>query len=353
MIQDVLDSVSHGRPTAEDAMRLMSAQSPEDLGALFAAAREVRDRRFGNKVFTYGFVYFSTHCRNNCSFCYYRSGNTGLGRYRKTAEEVAQLAGGLRDAGVNLADLTMGEDPEMYRDGHRLLLETVSRVHDDVGISIMASPGALPRDTIPQVREAGADWLACYQETYNRRVFEGMRLGQDFDFRRNQKVWAHEAGLLAEDGMMIGLGETAEDRAATIVEMGNLGCEQIRAMTFVPQDGTPMSGNIAYGPLEELKAIAVMRILFPDRLIPASLDVEGIAGLRSRLDAGANVVTSIVPPDRNLAGVAQHELDIENGNRSVQHVFDMLDSFGYRNASSSEYRSFIDDRRRALTGGGN
>ena len=88
-----------------------------------------------------------------------------------------------------------------------------------------------------------------------------------------------------------------------------------------------------------------MRILFPDRLIPCSLDVEGIAGLESRLSAGANVITSIVPPNRNLAGVAQHELDIENGNRSVEHVFEMLDSLGYRRAESSEYVSFLDSRR--------
>ena len=96
---------------------------------------------------------------------------------------------------------------------------------------------------------------------------------------------------------------------------------------------------------DELKAIAVMRILFPDRLIPASLDVEGIAGLRTRLYAGANVITSIIPPSRNLAGVAQHELDIENGNRSVEHVFEMLDSLGYRRAESSEYRAFLESHR--------
>ena len=63
--------------------------------------------------------------------------------------------------------------------------------------------------------------------------------------------------------------------------------------------------------------IAVMRLAMPDRLIPASLDVEGIAGLEARLEAGANVVTSIVPPQSGLAGVSQAELDIDAGLRTA------------------------------------
>ena len=345
-VRDVLCRIGEGETVdTTDVATLLSATAREDLDLLFETARETRRRTFGDKVFIYGFVYFSTYCRNNCNFCYFRRSNHGIDRYRKSVEEVVQLAGGLRDAGINLADLTMGEDPEMYADGYRRLLELISAVREEVGISIMSSPGALPREVFPLVREAGADWHACYQETYNRGLFESLRVEQSYDDRLNQKTWAMEAGLLAEDGMMIGLGESVTDRADTILRMGNLGCQQIRAMTFVPQAGTPMQDNVAHGSDMELKAIAVMRILFPDRLIPCSLDVEGIAGLRTRLSAGANVITSIVPPNRNLAGVAQHELDIENGNRSVEHVFQMLDELGYRPASNTEYVSFLNAHR--------
>ena len=346
MIADIIDRAENGRDVSvDDVQELMSITDPADLEQLFSAARRVRDREFGRKIFTYGFVYFSTYCKNNCTFCYYRSSNHAIDRYRKSKEEIVQLAGGLKDAGINLADLTMGEDPKMYADGYSGLLDIISSVRDDVGISIMASPGALPREMFTEVRDAGADWYACYQETYNRPLFESLRLDQSFDNRRNQKIWAREAGLLAEDGMMIGLGENIRDRAETIVEMGSLGCEQVRAMTFVPQEGTPMQFVTPYDSTEELKAIAVMRILYHDKLIPCSLDVEGIAGLKTRIAAGANVITSIVPPNQNLAGVAQHELDIENGNRSVEHVYEMLEEMGYRHASGSEYVAFLDAHR--------
>jgi methylornithine synthase len=347
MTSELIAKAERGEPLGtKDVFRLMSIDDKEGLEELYAAARRVRDKVFGKRIYTYGFVYFSTHCKNNCTFCYYRRSNTGIDRYRKSVEEIVDLSASLLDAGINLSDLTMGEDPVMYADDYKLLLDTISAVHDEVGISIMASPGALPERMFPAVREAGADWYACYQETYNRKLFESLRLEQSYDDRRNQKIWARKAGLLTEDGMMIGLGENVRDRADTIVTMGSLGCDQVRAMTFVPQVGTPMQDFTPYDSTEELKAIAVMRLLNHDKLIPCSLDVEGIAGLRTRIDAGANVVTSIVPPSKNLAGVAQHELDIENGNRSVEHVFEMLDETGHRHATATEYKAYLDSRRR-------
>ena len=346
MISEIVEKGERtGKLTVDEIFQLMSMTDPQDMEELFAAARRVRDREFGKKIFTYGFVYFSTYCKNNCTFCYYRTSNKEIDRYRKTKEEIVELSASLQDAGINLSDLTMGEDPLMYKDGYANLLDIISSVRDEVGINIMASPGALPHEMFAKVRDAGADWYACYQETYNRQLFESLRLNQSFDDRTNQKVWAMEAGLLAEDGMMIGLGETVRDRAETISTMSSLGCGQVRAMTFVPQVGTPMQDFKPYDSTEELKAIAIMRLLNQDKLIPCSLDVEGIAGLKTRINAGANVVTSIVPPSKHLAGVAQHELDIENGNRSVEHVFELLEDMGHHHASSAEYRSFLNEHR--------
>lgn len=344
MIADDISAARAGDIARDGIVRMLTATG-KDREMLFEAARDARQKNFGSKVFTYGFVYFSTHCKNNCSFCYYRRSNTDLPRYRKSKEEIVQLSESLKDAGINMADLTMGEDPLMYKDDYAGLLDIISSVRDQVGIPIMASPGAMPEWMFPRLKDAGADWFACYQETYDKELFARMRLEQDFQARMDQKIWSMKAGLLAEDGMMVGLGETPESRADTILTMGRLGCQQIRAMTFVPQTGTPMEKVVPQNSDDELNAIAVMRILFPDRLIPASLDVEGIAGLRTRLDAGANVITSIVPPGLDLAGVAQHDLDIDNGNRSVGHVMDMLSDMGYRPGTDTEFRTFMKERR--------
>lgn len=92
----------------------------------------------------------------------------------------------------------------------------------------------------------------------------------------------------------------------------------------------------------ELLAIAAMRLVMEDRLIPASLDVDGLEGLAMRLKAGANVVTSIVPSGCGLAGVASKDLDIENQRRSVSAVVRQLGELGLEPALPGEYRAWVE-----------
>ncbi len=222
-------------------------------------------------------------------------------------------------------------------------MDVIRTVDETVDIPIMVSPGVVPRELFRPIREAGGDWFACYQETHNRQLFSKLRPDQDFNVRMNQKIWARDAGILTEEGIMIGVGETIEDRANSIVTMGLQGVRQVRAMTFVPQDNTPMQEVPTTSRLDELVTIAVMRLVHQDKLIPASLDIEGIKGLKPRLDAGANLITSIIPPEKGLAGVAQHELDIENGERSPQNIEDMLAELDISVASISDYRLLVDE----------
>ena len=344
---DVCDLISETaggyRPSLPEVSRMLSVEGG-DMEFLFDTARRVADEHFGKKLFLYGFVYFSTHCRNDCTFCYYRRDNS-IERYRKTSDEVVTLAESLRDAGVNLVDLTMGEDPYMHANHQEKLVELVADVRNAVDSGIMVSPGAVEDSTFAKLRNAGADFFAVYQEIYNRELFSRLRVEQDYDGRIMQRVRARQCGMLAEDGMLVGTGETVDDRAEAVMRMGESGCEQIRAMTFVPQAGTPLQTLTPRDSSDELKAIAVMRLLFPDRLIPASLDVEGIAGLRTRVAAGANVITSIIPPYQELAGVAQPDLNINDGHRSVDYVKNMISDMGMRPASSSEYRDYLESNR--------
>lgn len=342
-VEAIVQRLQEGAAVSQEEVEaLLSIREPRSLDMLFSAARNIKERNFGNKVFFYGFVYFSTHCRNNCSFCFYRRSNTESLRYRKTDEEILSLSTSLADSGVHLIDLTMGEDPILHRDDHyRRLLDIVNMVNDAVDTPLMLSPGALPADVFGPLRDAGADWFACYQETHNRELFERLRPEQDYEFRLSQKKWARKSGILAEEGIMVGVGETLSDRARSIMVMKELGVDQIRAMSFVPQHNTPMADRGPSPYLDELITIAVMRLVHPTKLIPATLDVEGIAGLAPRLDAGANVITSIIPPLKGLAGVAQHELDIDDGSRSMENVECVLDKLGVQKASRADYAELL------------
>ena len=100
--------------------------------------------------------------------------------------------------------------------------------------------------------------------------------------------------------------------------------------------------------LKELLIIAIMRLVYPDRLIPASLDVDGLEGLAARLNAGANVVTSIIPPQFGLAGESNHSLDIEDGNRTISKIIPVLAQHGLVPASRDDYAEWVLKRQNRI-----
>jgi methylornithine synthase len=244
---------------------------------------------------------------------------------------------------VHLLDLTLSEDPVLRAEGFAVLAHLTARVKEVTGLPLMLSPGVAPAETLLRLKRAGADWYACYQETHSRGLFRRLRPQQSFGARMGAKQAARRAGLLLEEGILCGVGESPRDLARSVKAMGRLGAAQVRAMSFVPHPGIPLpqGGNTQ----RELVAIAVLRLAFPDRLIPASLDVDGLAGLERRLASGANVVTSLIPPGQGLAGVAQSELDIEEGRRTAAEVGEVLRRCGLAPASRAEYDEWLARRK--------
>lgn len=321
---------------------LLSLKTEAQIRKVFQAARIVQQKYFQNKIFLYGFVYFSTHCRNNCSFCYYRKTNDSSPRYRKTLTESVEIAEKLSASGVHLIDLTMGEDPFFLEPGtDNKLAELIRSVKEASGLPVMISPGLIPTRTLKELKEAGADWYAVYQETHNRRLFGKLRTEQSYDNRMIAKIAAKNIGLLIEEGILLGVGEQITDITQSIMNMKKLQVKQARVMSLVPQQGTPLGDTPPPPKNLELLTIAVMRLVLKDVLIPASLDIEGIAGLRDRLFAGANVVTSIIPPKSGLAGVSQSVLDIDEGFRTVSGVKSVLASMGLQAAFKQDYLTWL------------
>jgi methylornithine synthase len=330
---------------------LLGLSDRDQIEVVFRAARDLRRAHFGKKVFLSGFVYFSTYCRNDCIFCSFRSSNRKCQRYRKEEPEIVEAACQLAASGVHLIDLTMGEDHEYLINetrGLNKLARLVQAVNWTTGLPIMVSPGVVPDDVLIALARVGTTWYACYQETNQCTLFNRLRPGQSYDARLGKKILAHKLGLLIEEGLLSGVGESFDDLADSIYGMKALKADQVRVMSFIPQEGTPMEGWSSPDRLRELLTIAIMRLVFPERLIPASLDVDGLSGLKCRLDAGANVVTSLVPPNRGLVGVSQNFLDIENSRRTVASVLPVLQECDLTAGDSADYSGWIESRKKAV-----
>ena len=347
-LRGIIDKAQQRIPLSGSDMKwILGLSEPDEVQEVFKAARILREKYFGNRVFLYGFLYFSTYCGNSCNFCLYRKGNSAVRRYRKTPAQIIESSQRLSESGIHLIDLTMGEDPEILQAGDKgfeLLLETIRSVKQITNLPLMLSAGVLPKAVLGKLPEAGAIWYACYQETHNRALYQQLRTGQDYDIRINSKLRAKELGLLIEEGLLVGVGESMSDIVDSIFVMDELKADQIRAMSFVPQKATPMEHFPPPNSLKELLVIALMRLAYPECLIPASLDIGGHAELGKKLAAGANVVTSIIPPGQGLAGVAQCDLDIEDGKRTAAGIQSVLKKSGLEPASSDEYHSWLNQR---------
>ena len=344
--------IADGRRFSENELRaLLKTSSPESLEKLFRTARLVRDRFFSNKVFLYSFVYFSTYCRNKCAFCYYNAENR-ISRYRLTPDELRTMCRSIKEEGVHMIDLTMGEDPH-FREKPENLAEFVKIAKEESDLPVMVSPGVIDEGFIRLLKEAGADFFALYQETHDRKLFSSLRVGQDFDERADARTNAKNAGMCIEDGILSGIGgnedEEIESAVVSVLAMTRQDPDQVRAMTFEPQPGTPLEKQTQAPYLMELKIIAVLRLMFPDRLIPASLDVAGIEGMVERLNAGANVVTSIISADSPLEGVVNFDKDVAlcERQRDAKSVIKRLETMGMARASAADFESYLNRRRAA------
>jgi methylornithine synthase len=330
----------------EELLYLLGLEKVEEKEKVFEVARQLRSHHFGRKIFLYGFIYFSTWCRNDCFFCQYRCSHVGCDRYRRRDDEILKAANDLAASGVHLLDLTMGEDPQYYlnEEGFEpllLLLQTIKRA---TRLPLMVSWGVMQPEAIRRLPRAGTDWFACYQETHNRELFQRLRLGQDYDHRLQAKGEAKEAGLLIEEGILSGVGESSEDIVDSMEAIKRISALQVRVMNFVPQKGTPMGRFMPPPPRRESLIISVLRLYLPNRLIPASLDVYGIEGLKEKLEAGANVITSLIPPGSDLRGVVG-TLGISEGQRTAKAVMPILKGLGLRAGSSEDYISWMEEKK--------
>ncbi|MFX1466078.1 MAG: methylornithine synthase PylB [Promethearchaeota archaeon] len=344
-IYEILRQVLNGKKlNRRNALYLLKTSHPNDIFALFSAANEVRIRYFENIVFIYGFIYFTTYCKNTCNFCFFRKPNSKCPRYRKTPEEIISQAEKLKESGVHLIDMTSGEDPLFFKPNYSGLLSVLSSVREATELPLMVSPGVLPKHVLRKIAEI-AEWYALYQETHNRALFAKLRINQDYDERMTLKIVAKKMGLLIEDGVLLGVGETEEDRINSFFTMKEINVDQARVMGFVPQQETPMESNLSPPILDEMKSIALLRLIHPDKLIPASFDIDGLKGLQLRLLAGANVITSLIPQRSGLLGVAAANLGINQGFRSIQTIKPYLDNIGLKLASRNQYLEFIHQRQ--------
>jgi FO synthase len=278
------------------------------LEELLEAAQQLRA---GAGLVTYSpkvFVPLTTLCRDVCGYCTFARPPRRGERAFMPLDEVVEIARAGAAAGCHEALFTLGDKPELrYRVARQELadlgcettVEYLGRaaraVLDETGLLPHLNPGVLTREDLETLREVSVS-MGIMLETASARLSE-----------RGQPHWASpdklpgarletirlagEARVPFTSGILVGIGETREERIEALLALRELHeqhgqLQEVIVQNFRAKAGTRMADAPEPSLEEHLWSIAAARILLPASVslqAPPNLSYEDFPRL---LDAG-------------------------------------------------------------------
>lgn len=266
--------------------------------ALFFAADQKRREVYGDDVYIRGLIEFTNHCRNNCYYCGIRRDNKQAQRYRLSqADILACCAEGYR-LGFRTFVLQGGEDPYYTDERVCQIVSQIRSRYPDCAITL--SIGEKSRESYQAFFDAGANRYLLRHETANESHYR--KLHPDSMSLRARKRCLYDLkqiGYQVGSGFMVGSPhQTTENLIEDLRFLQELQPDMIGIGPYITHAQTPFasfgSGSFAL----TLRLVAVLRLMFPYALIPATTALGTIhpQGRELGLKAGANVVMPNLSP---------------------------------------------------------
>jgi FO synthase len=259
------------------------------LDGLMAEARRLRAAATGTRV-TYSpkvFVPLTTLCRDVCGYCTFARPPRRGERAYMPEDEVLAIARAGAEAGCTEALFTLGDRPEArYRVAREELaalgcastLEYLARcarlVLDETGLLPHLNPGVMSREELVALRPVAASMGIMLETTAERLAARGEPHWASPDkipARRLETLrLAGELSIPFTSGILVGIGETREERLDALVALRALAGEhghlrEVIVQNFRAKPGTRMAEHPDASLEEHLWSIAVARILLgPD-----------------------------------------------------------------------------------------
>lgn len=191
----------------EETAVLLRAESPERIEEIQAAARQIKESVYGNRVVLFAPLYIGSECINDCQYCGFKKSNPQALRRTLSREEIVAQVRALEDRGHKRLILVFGEHPMYDAEFIAATVRTVYGVKSGRGeirrVNINAAP--LDHEGYRRVKAAGIGTYQIFQETYHHATYARYhpphtRKG-NFLWRLNGLSRAFEAGC---DDMGIG-----------------------------------------------------------------------------------------------------------------------------------------------------
>ncbi|MBT3279680.1 MAG: [FeFe] hydrogenase H-cluster radical SAM maturase HydG [Phycisphaerales bacterium] len=214
----------------EETAVLLRCDSPELIEEIFAAARELKTRVYGNRIVLFAPLYIGSYCVNDCAYCGFRRSNPDSLRRTLTKQEVVDQATALEQVGHKRLILVWGEHPWYTPESVAEVVKTIYDVKSDPHGEIRrVNINAAPLDDAGYriVKESGIGTYQIFQETYHHETYAKVHPKNtqkgDYLWRLDGLSRAFEAGL--DDvgiGALFGLADWKFDTLALVAHAVHL-----------------------------------------------------------------------------------------------------------------------------------
>jgi 7,8-didemethyl-8-hydroxy-5-deazariboflavin synthase CofG subunit len=317
-----------------DALSWATA-SPSQIVSLMERAATVRDRAWGQTL-TYSpkvFLPITNLCRNRCEYCAFRRSSGDAGEWTMSPADIAGSLSVAREQGCVEALLCLGDTPETafpeYRKtlasfGHERTvdyLEWACRQALHWGLLPHTNAGILSLSDMQRLKPVNVSLGLMLENVSPRLSTKGMAHYRAPDKRPAPRLrMLREAGELSipfTTGILIGIGETREERIQALLAIRELHREfghvqEVIVQNFTPHATTPMAFREEPSADEMAHSVALARLILPGDVsvqAPPNLNPDRTALL---VNAGINDFGGISPvtpdyinPDRPWPYVAE------------------------------------------------
>ena len=330
-----------------EAAVLLECELEDELEKMFALAREIKQRFYGNRIVMFAPLYLSNYCVNGCTYCPYHMKNRHIARKKLSQEEIRREVIALQDMGHKRLALEAGEDPKM--NPLEYILESIHTIY-----SIKHKNGAIRRvnvniaattvENYRKLKEAGIGTYILFQETYNKESYLSLHpTGPKHDYAYHTEAMdrAMEGGI--DDvgcGVLFGLNMYKYDLVGLLMHAEHLeavwgvGPHTISVPRICPADDidpTTFSNAVPDELFEKIVALIRIAVPYTGMIISTreskkmrervlSLGISQISG-GSRTSVGG-----YVEPEKEDENSAQFDI---SDNRSLDEVVGWLASMGH------------------------
>jgi 7,8-didemethyl-8-hydroxy-5-deazariboflavin synthase CofG subunit len=316
----VFAEIHPGIPISREAAMHLIRCPDDDLPELLAAARAAKER-FRPGVITYSrkvFLPLTNLCRDYCGYCTFRRDPSDPGAHTMTPDEVLAVARAGEKLGCTEALFSLGDKPELvfpemretlhhlgYKSTLHYLEAMCELVLRETSLLPHPNPGLLSAEWIARLAAVSPS-MGLMLETTNADLLAPGRAHDNAP----DKVPAKRLRTIEEagkqnvpftTGLLIGIGESLEDRVDTLLAIRDLHeryghIQEVIVQNFRGKPAIPMAHWPEPTRGEMLRTVAVARLLLPNVNIQAPPNLSApYYDYEELVDAGINDWGGISP----------------------------------------------------------